>query len=118
MAVKHIDLDDCYNVKTGDQEIVVTVDVGDGQKGSYLIFLGTNFISANEPGNLGKKSDVMNKKTTISVTIVDTLKETNWTSMTVFVREGSGKPKKYGPYSSEAEHHLDTIIYTLKLSNQ
>ena len=118
MAVKHIDLDDCYNVKTGDKEIVVKVDVGDGQKGSYLIFLGTKFISANAPGTLGKKADVVNKKTTISVTIVDTLKETNWTSMTVYVQEGSGQPKKYGPYSAEAEHHLDTIIYTLKLLNQ
>jgi hypothetical protein len=117
MAVKHIDLDDCYNVRTANQEIVITVDIGDAQKGSFSIFLGTKFISANEPGRLGKRADVLNKKTTISVTIVDTLKQTNWTSMTVHVHE-DGESKKYGPYSAEAEHHLDTIIYTLKLFNQ
>jgi hypothetical protein len=40
------------------------------------------------------------------------------TSITAFVTEGSAKSKKYGPYKAEAENHLDTVIYTLKLTHQ
>lgn len=117
MAVKHVDLDDRYVPKTTDEDIIVDVKIGDGQEGSYAIFLGTDFIEANAPANLGKKADVSGKKTTVSVTIVDELKETNWTSMTVFVTEGSHLTK-FGPYSVQAENHLDTVIYTLKLVHQ
>jgi hypothetical protein len=46
------------------------------------------------------------------------LQESNMTSITAFVTEGSGKAKKYGPYKAEAENHLDTVIYTLKLLHQ
>ncbi len=40
MAVKHVDLDDCYIPKTSDQDIIVDVAIGDGQEGSYSVFLG------------------------------------------------------------------------------
>ena len=117
MAVKHIDLADTYTPKTSDKDIIVIVEIGDGQNGAYAVFLGKKFISANSPANIGKKADVTGKKTTVSVTVIDTLKETNWTSMTVFVSEGD-VITTYGPYKAEAEDHLDTIIYTLKLLNQ
>ncbi len=114
MAVKHVDLDDCYIPKTNDKDIIVDVEIGDGQEGSYAIFLGADFIEANAPATLGKKADVVDKRTTISVTIVDELEETNWTSITVFISEGTNRTK-YGPYKVQAENHLDTVIYTLKL---
>lgn len=118
MAVKHVDLDDCYIPKTSDQEIFADVEIGDGQDGSYSIFSGTKFIKANAPAKLGRKADIIGKKTRISVTIVDELQETNWTSITVFISEGTGAPTKFGPYKVQAENHLDTIIYTLKLVHQ
>jgi hypothetical protein len=120
MAVKHIDLEDKYIPRTSNEDIIVEVEIGDAgdEVGSYAIFLGTKFISADEPANLGTKSDLTGKKTTISVTIPDVLQETNWTSMTVFVTEGDGEAKVFGPYRSELEHHLDTAIYTLKLTHQ
>ena len=117
MAVKHVDLDDCYIPKTSDHDMMVDVTIGDGQEGSYSIFLGKNLIKANGQANLGKKADVAGKKTTISVTIVDELRETNWTSMTVFVSEKE-EISQFGPYKMQAENHLDTIIYTLKLIHQ
>jgi len=117
MAVKHVDLADIYTPKTSTKNIIVDVQIGDGQSGAYTIFLGMKLLGANEPANLGKKANVIGKKTTISVTIIDTLEETNWTSMTVFVSEGDAITV-YGPYKVEAEEHLDTIIYTLKLVNQ
>ncbi|HUC82004.1 MAG TPA: hypothetical protein VMR70_13895 [Flavisolibacter sp.] len=118
MAVKHVDLDDCYVPKSSDKEIVVKVEIGDGQDGSYSVFLGTSFIVANAPARLGKKADIMGKSTIVSAIVVDVLQETNWTSMTVLVTEGSGKPTKFGPYKTQAETHLDTVIYTLKLIHQ
>lgn len=115
MAVKHVDLDDCYIPKTQEESITVSVSIGDGQSGAYTIFSGRNLVSANKPGNLGTKDQIGDKNTIITVTVVDTLKETNWTSMTVFVEEGNDAPAKFGPYKVQAQHHLDTIIYSLKL---
>ena len=115
MAVKHVDLDDCYIPKTDDQDIIVDVEIGDGQDGSYAIFSGPVLVKANAPANLGKKSDVMGKSTIVSATIVDELDETNWTSITVRVKEGPGNPAIFGPYKAQAENNNDTVIYTLKL---
>lgn len=120
MAVKFIELADKYLPRTTTKDIIVEVMIGDAgdDVGAYSIFLGTEFIEANAPANLGRKANVVNKKTTISVTIPDVLEETNWTSMTVFVTEGSGEPTQFGPYKCELENHLDTAVYTLKLSHK
>jgi hypothetical protein len=118
MATKLVELSETYLPKTSTDNIIVDVKIGDGQDGSYAIFLGTEFIESDAPANIGKKKDVIGKKTTVSVTIVDQLEETNMTSMTVFVTEGNTKPKKFGPYKAEAETHLDTVIYTLKLGHK
>lgn len=119
MAVKHVDLETVsYTPQTSDNDIIVEVQIGDAadEDGSYSVFLGPRFIGANAPANIGKKADVGGKTTVVSVTIVDTLMETNWTSMTVFVREGDGLVT-YGPYSEQVDSDLDTIIYTLKITN-
>ena len=118
MAVKHVDLDDCYTPETNDKDIIVDVQIGDAQDGSYSIFLGTKLIKSNGPAKLGKKADIMGKNTIVSVTIVDELRETNWTSMTVLVSDGTGHPIKFGPYKAQADNHLDTVIYSLKLVHQ
>lgn len=117
MAVKHIDLDDCYLPRTATKDVFLDVSIGDGQSGSYAIFLGNEFLITNGQANLGKKADLKGKKTTVSVTIIDELKETNWTSITVFVKEGENT-SKFGPYKAQAENHLDTVIYTLKLVHE
>lgn len=117
MAVKHVDFDDTYSIQTIIKDIVVDVEIGDGQVGSYSVFLGRKLINSNAPARIGKKADVSGKKTIISVTVVDTLKETNWTSMTVLITEGATKTI-YGPYKVMAENHLDIVIYTLKLVNE
>jgi len=117
MAVKFIDLNDSYKIKTATEDIIVDVQIGDGQVGAYSIFLGQKFISANTPANLDKKANVKGKSTIVSVTVADVLEETNWTSMTVFVKEDESKTT-YGPYKALAENHLDTVIFSLKLINE
>lgn len=114
MAVKHIDLDDCYLPKTTDKDIFVDVQIGDGQEGAYSIFSGTKLVKSNGRGKLGKQKDIIGKNTIITVTVVDELRETNWTSITVQVFEGDDI-NTYGPYKAQAENHLDTVIYSLKL---
>ena len=116
MAVKFVDFADSYKIKTTTNDIKVKVKIGDGQVGAYSVFLGKKLIKNNATANIGKKADVNGKPTIISVTIVDTLKETNWTSMTVIETEGE-TVTTYGPYKALAEHHLDTVIYSLKLVN-
>lgn len=117
MGLKTITLDDVYSPKTSTKDIVVDVQTGDGQDSSFAIFLGTAFLEANAPANCGTKKDVDGKNIFISATIVDVLKETNWTSMTVSVTEGASTTT-FGPYKAQAENHLDTVIYTLKLITQ
>lgn len=114
MAVKHVDLDDCYIPKTGNSDITVRVELGDGQSGSYSIFLGKRLVSANKNGNIGNKTNIGTANTIISAVVVDTLKETNWTSMTVFLDE-NGETSQFGPFRVQADKHLDTVIYSLKL---
>jgi len=117
MAVKHVDLDDVYDIKTSTNDVFVDVTIGDGQVGSYSVFLGRDLIKSNAPANIGKRSDIDGKNTIVTVAIVDTLKSTNWTSITIKVTEG-GTETVYGPYKAMAEKHLDTVMYSLKLINQ
>ncbi len=120
MAIKHIDLEDKYLPRTKTRDILVQIKIGDAADtvGSYSVFLGTEFISSNKVANLGNKSNVEDKKTTIVVIVPDVLKETNWTSTTVFIKEGASDPQIFGPYKAEVEEHLDTAIFTLKLSHK
>lgn len=119
MAIKHIDLEERYIPKTNTEDIIIEVIIGDGGDavGSYAVFVGKEFIDANATANIGKKANLENKRTTISCAIPDVLKETNWTSITVIIREGL-EETKFGPYKAEVEAHLDTAIYTLKITHQ
>lgn len=119
MPVKHIDLEERYLPLTNTEDIIVEVGIGDSgdETGSYAVFSGTEFIEANAPANLGKKAAIVKKKTTVSVTVPDVLKETNWTSITVYISEGA-TITQLGPYKAELEAHLDVAVYTLKISHQ
>lgn len=116
MAVTYVDLNDRYIPTSDTDDILVDVLIGDGQEGAYVIFSGGTLISTNEEANLGTAADIDGRDTIISVTIVDELEETNWTSITVIVTEDD-KTTTFGPYKKQAEQHLDTIIYTLKISH-
>lgn len=117
MAVTFIDLKDTYTIRTKTKEIVVDVFIGDGQSGDFSVSLNKQLIDINKPATIGKQDDVKGKKTIVSVKVDDTLTETNQTSMTVIITEGASVTT-YGPYSQEVAEHLDSVVYTLKLSNQ
>jgi hypothetical protein len=117
MALIFVDKKDTYNSKTKTKDIIVDVKIGDGQSGNYSISLGKNLIEMNAPANMGKQADVAGKKTIVSAKVDDTLTETNHTSITVTVTEGTNVTT-FGPYSQEVDKHLDSVVYTLKLTNQ
>jgi hypothetical protein len=117
MAIKIVELNDIYQTKGSTNDIKVDVTIGDGQEGSFSVFFDSKYVTPNPMANIGKRADVIGKETSIVVVIADELGQTNHTSMTVFVYEGNSSPTKFGPYSSEAENHLDTVIYNLKLDN-
>jgi hypothetical protein len=116
MAISNVEIEDRYKAKTTTEDIVVSVTIGNGGSGGYLIFLDRKLKGSNKPAKLGKWGSVINKWTIVSATVPDVLDETNWTSITVFVEEGKYKTQ-YGPYSKEVAEHLDTVCFLIKIFN-
>jgi len=115
MAITYVEIEDRYFVNPSDKNaIIVSVIIGNGQTGGYMIFLEKQFKSANKPANLKTAAALAGKRCLISATIVDMLDETNWTSIIVKVQNGQDT-KQYGPYSKEAAMHLDTVSYAISI---
>ncbi len=118
MAITYVDIEDRYFVQPTDtDDVVVSVIIGDGQTGAYLIFLDKQFKAANKSTNLKTANKLAGKRCLVSSTVVDMLDQTNWTSITVQVQNGDDS-KVYGPYSKEAPAHLDTICYSISIHFQ
>ena len=100
MSVIYIDLDVSYKPLTENEDIKIKVIIGDGQSGGYMVFLGQQFIAANKTANIGNKAVVAGNISTIVVTIMDKLTQTNWTSVTLEVKEGN-KKTVFGPFQKQ-----------------
>lgn len=116
MATSYVEIEDKYKPKTANEQISISVEVGDAQNGAYVIFLGTKLKGSNTTASMGTQSDVLGKNSIISATVVDVMEETNWTSVTVKIKEGSNE-QVYGPYSKEVATHLDTVCFIIKILN-
>ena len=117
MAIINVEIEDKYYPKTTTENITVFAEFGNGQPGGgYVIFLDQDLKSSNSIASMGTASDVSNKWTIVSATIIDKLEETNWTSVTITVTEGNSKTL-YGPYSKLVPKHLDTVSYLIKILN-
>ena len=115
MATIYYEAEDCYSVTDASFPLKISVKIGDGQGGAYLIFNGAELIGANAPGML-KLMAATDEWITISATIKDKLDETNWTSISIFFDDPSKHdPVKFGPYKREVPTHLDTVVYTIRL---
>ncbi|HEY8936482.1 MAG TPA: hypothetical protein VIM65_14730 [Cyclobacteriaceae bacterium] len=117
MAITYVEIEDRYQTQTQSENVTVEVTIGDAGVGAYIIFLDKVLKAANTTANLGKASEVIGKRTIISATIPDTLDETNWTSVTVYIKEGS-QSKTYGPYSKHVSNNLDTVNFIIQIINQ
>jgi hypothetical protein len=116
MAVTFVEIEDRYQPKTKTLPLEAQVVIGDGQHGAYLIFLDQELKGNNASAVLGNATAVKDKRTIVSATVVDTLEETNWTSITVIIKEGENETV-YGPYSKEVAENMDTVCFIIKILN-
>ncbi|MFL9844393.1 hypothetical protein [Flavobacterium rhizosphaerae] len=115
MAIIYYDAEDFCNVSQASFPLTISVKIGDGQGGGYLIFNGIDLISTNAPGTIHSINEA-DQWVTVAVTVKDKLLETNWTSMTVYLQNANQEERiKFGPYKKEVPQHLDTVCYTLQL---
>lgn len=112
----YVEIEDQYNPIAGNTPIEVSVQIGDGQQGAYLIFLDQVLKGTNQTAVIGSSADVAGKKTIVSATVTDMLEETNWTSVTITVKQGTAT-KVYGPYSKQVAVNFDTVCYLVKITN-
>lgn len=116
MSTTYLEIEDKYQPIPEGGNIEVIVNLGDGQPGAYLIFLDQDLKAANVPAIIGTPTEALGKRTIISATITDVLDETNWTSVTVNVKQGTSV-KTFGPYYKRVPKDLDTVCYIIKISN-
>ena len=116
MAHTNVEIEDQYVCKTDSDPVKVTVIIGDGNPGGFLVFLDRKLKSANKTASMGKAQGIKGKKTIVSATVTDEMDETNWTSVTVIYEEGNRKTP-FGPYSKEVAKNLDTVGFIIKISN-
>ena len=116
MAHTNVEIEDQYACKTEAEPVVVSVIIGDGNPGAFLVFLDRKLKGANKTSSLGKPKAIKGKKTIVSATVTDEMDETNWTSVTVIYQEGDNRTA-FGPYSKEVAKNLDTVGFIIKISN-
>ncbi len=113
MAITYVDIQDRYFLPPDDtEELQVTVIIGNGQTGGYVIFEDNKLKGANKAVTFKQAGKLVGKRCLVAATIVDTLVQTNWTSVTIEVVHGKNQ-HTYGPYSKEVPMHLDTVCYTI-----
>ena len=112
MATIFKDLEEAFTLKSESNPISISVKIGNGQGGSYLIYNGTKRIAVNKTGKIEKGSDC-SESITIVVVIKDKLPDTNWTSATIIIKVENQPTITFGPYEYEVHNDSDTVIYTI-----
>lgn len=116
MATIHRDIEaQAFKPATSTDPIAAWALIGDGQPGAYLIQLDNETKGIDKKTILGIKADLQGKTLCVNATITDVMGQTNWTSLTIFVQEGSQQPAIYGPYQNEVPNDKDSIAYTFKM---
>jgi hypothetical protein len=113
----HEDHDAVYVPLQQEVPVMVSVQVGDGQVGSYTVFVDGEPKSYNQPISVGTGAGMRDQKTMVITTVRDTLRETNWTSITIIVEEGEDVTV-IGPYKREVPKQGDSCIYTISITHQ
>lgn len=117
MAVINVEIEEKYLIGDDSEAVAVFAEFGNGQPGGgYVVFLDQELKGLNGLVEIGLPSELCNKWTIISGTIIDKLEETNWTSISVTVIQGNHKTS-YGPYSKLVSKNFDTVCYLIKILN-
>lgn len=116
MALFQVEKTEHYLPQTGDQEIICSVVIGDGQQGSYTITVDADLKAVDHPARLGRRADLQNRTTFVTAHITDVLRETNWTSVTVTMQEAA-RLTTFGPYSFEVPQQNDEVDYFIEFTH-
>lgn len=114
MATTYYEAEDFFKINATYFPLKITVHLGDGQGGGYLIFNGTNLVGINDAAVIDTIENI-SEWVTVAATIKDKLEETNWTSITITLTTNKQQIHTFGPYKREVEKHLDTVGYTVKI---
>lgn len=118
MAITDLEFNDRYIVHPADTtNVIVRVIIGNGQTGGYLIYFDGTQVAFNKDANLNAANKLAGKQCIITADVNDLRDETNWTSVTVELQNGTTK-KVYGPYSHKAVTNGDTISYAVIIDFQ
>ena len=98
-----------------DLEIKVTT--GNGQGGGVVLFFENKLIQEKNNKYVIDNQSKFDKWITVVVVVKDKLTQTNWTNVTIDIKEADFQGKSY-KYSREVPNHLDTVIYTVKIKVQ
>ena len=115
MATIYHDAEEIYSLKSELNSLTISVEIGDGQGGGYLIFNDTKLVGVNKPAEIYKGADCLDNWITVVAAIKDKLTQTNWTSISISFKEQGERLVTFGPYKREVEKHLDTVVYTIKI---
>ncbi len=116
MSLHEQEFTEHYLPKTDTQNLICSVLIGDGQQGSYTILLGGHLLAIDHAAVLGKKSEVLGKYTDVIAHITDVLKETNWTSVTVRIHEGTAETR-FGPYKFKVPAEHDEVDFFIRIQH-
>jgi hypothetical protein len=114
MATTYYDADDFYMLNSEVNELKLSVQLGEGMSGGYLIFHGDELMGANTEARISKR-EFVGTWITITIIIKDKPGNLSWASVMATLQEDSQIPKSFGPYRRKMEKHLDTVCYTIKI---
>jgi hypothetical protein len=117
MATIYHDAEEQFILVNGDNDIDIKVSTGNGQGGGVIVFFENTLIQEKNNKYAIDHKSKFDKWITIVVVIKDKLTQTNWTNVTIDIKESGLEGKSY-KYSREVPNHLDTVIYTVKIKVQ
>lgn len=112
MSSKIVEIDARFNLNQG--ALKLSVKLGDGQPGSYNIFLDNELLKNSAVVDLGDSSSLSGKVLSIVATIRDVRKETNWTSVSLTLTDRN-QTVMLGPYSRKVDKDFGKIIYSIDI---
>lgn len=114
MATIYHEAEEQFTLQKESNNLELQVTTGNGQGGGIVTFFENELLTeVNGKYEITNNSKI-GKWLTVIVAIKDKLTQTNWTNVTISLKEIGAQEQKY-QYSRELANHLDTIVYTIKI---
>lgn len=114
MAISYYKIEDNFNIDENNKDVKLEVLIGDGHDGAFIISADDKICTVNKPAQFSNLEDLKNKWINVVVSVLDTMNETNWTSVTLKF-ENNKISKSFGPFKKEVDNNHDTIIFIIRI---